>query len=88
MIMEGMTFQTKYSLGQTVYAMHDNKVQEFFVEEVCVNHSWSYSDTPHSILIKYRMRIGMSAGSRREVYEDELDRKYFLTKEELVKSLL
>lgn len=83
-----MIIETKYTLGQKVWGIYGNKVQEFLVESIEVVCTYSYDTyTPCVPSTKYKIRIGESTGSRLEVYEYELERYYALSKEELLKTL-
>lgn len=83
-----MNVETKFCVGLKVWAMYNNKVQEFTVESVDINVSLNYEKMePYAPSAKYKLRIGESAGHRVELYEYELERSYFFSKEELIKSL-
>ena len=83
-----MRIETKFTPGQKVWAIYNNKVQEFMVETVEVTSHFNYdTNEPYEPSSKYKLRVGESAGYRVEVYEFELERSYALYKEELLKSL-
>lgn len=83
-----MIIETKFTPGQKVWAIYNNKVQEFMVETVEVTSRFNYdTNEPHEPFSKYKLRVGESTGHRVEVYEFELERNYALSKEELLKSL-
>ena len=83
-----MRIETKFTPGQKVCAIYNNKVQEFMVETVEVTSHFNYdTNKPYELSPKYKLRIGESAVHRVEVYEFELERGYALSKEELLKSL-
>lgn len=83
-----MRIETKFTLGQKVWAIYNNKVQEFMVETVEVSVGFNYNTgEPYTPSATYKLRVGESAGYRVEVSESELERKYALSKEELLKSL-
>lgn len=83
-----MIIETKFTPGQKVWAIYNNKVQEFMVETVEASVSFNYSTgESYKPSAKYQLRIGESAGHRVEVYEYELEEKYAPSKEELLKSL-
>ena len=83
-----MRIETKFTPGQKVWAIYNNKVQEFMVETVEVTSHFNYdTNKPYEPSSKYKLRGGESAGHRVEVYEFELERSYALSKEELLKSL-
>lgn len=83
-----MVIETKFTPGDKVWAIYNNKVQEFTVESVEVTASYNYAkDETYTPFAKYELRIGESAGYRVEVYESELERNYMSSKEELIKSL-
>ena len=83
-----MTIETKFTPGQKVWAIYNNKAQEFMVETVEASVSFNYSTgEPYKPSAKYKLRVGESAGHRVEVYEYELEEKYAPSKEELLKSL-
>nr|DAJ67917.1 MAG TPA: hypothetical protein [Caudoviricetes sp.] len=83
-----MRIETKFTPGQKVWAIYNNKVQEFMVETVEVTSRFNYdTNKPNEPFSKYKLRAGESAGYRVEVYEFELEKNYALSKEELLKSL-
>lgn len=83
-----MRIETKFMPGQKVWAIHNNKVQEFTIESAEIYVSWNYTENePYSPSAKYTLRVGESAGYRVEVYEFELEKSYAPSKEELLKSL-
>ena len=84
-----MELKTKFSPGQTLFGMYDNRVAEFLIEKVEVRCSLDYETMkPYCTFhILYELRINMSAGSRRSCYESELEHNYYSSKEELLKSL-
>lgn len=83
-----MEIITKYDVGQKLWAMYQNKVQEFTIESVEVSVSLNYREMkPYNPIEKYKLRIGESAGSRLEAYDCDLERDYFGSKEDLLKSL-
>lgn len=83
-----MRIETKFTPGQKVWAIYNNKVQEFTVETVEATVSINYSTgEPSNPSAQYKLRIGESAGYRVELYEFELEKNYFLSKEELLQSL-
>ena len=83
-----MRIETKFTPGRKVWAIYNNKVQEFTIEtiEVTVNLNYETGE-PYDSSARYKLRVGESAGHRVEVYEFELERSYALSKEELLKSL-
>lgn len=84
-----MEIKTKYTPGQKLYCIYNNKVQEFTVELVEACCSLNYDTMlPHkNVSCKYKLRVGESAGSRLEKYEFEIDSEFFPSKEDLIKSL-
>lgn len=83
-----MRIETKFTPGQKVWAIYNNKVQEFLVETVEVTSNFNYDTNEPSLpLCKYKLRIGESAGFRFEIYEFDLEKNYAPSKEELLKSL-
>lgn len=83
-----MRIETKFTPGQKVWAIYNNKVQEFLVETVEATSSFNYNtNEPYTPSCKYKLRIGESAGYRVEVYESDLEKNYAPSKEELLKSL-
>lgn len=83
-----MRIETKFTPGQKVWAIYNNKVQEFMVETVEATSSFNYNTNgPYNPSCKYKLRIGESAGYRLEVYESDLEKNYAPSKEELLKSL-
>jgi hypothetical protein len=83
-----MNVEIKFSIGQKVWAMYNNKPQEFTIERVYIEVSLDYETMePHEPCSKYALRIGDSAGHRVEVREYELERSYYPSKEELINSL-
>lgn len=75
----------EYSLNKKLWKMHNNKPQIYTIENIEVDMSLN-SEKKLCGIIKYRLRIGESAGSREEVYEDALKREFFESKSELLKS--
>lgn len=83
-----MLIEIGYTPGQTVWGMYNNKVQEFTVESAEIRLNLNYDTmNPYSPTVKYKLRIGESAGSRVEIYEHDLDRDYFPSKKKLIESL-
>jgi hypothetical protein len=83
-----MRIETKFTPGQKVWAIYNNKVQEFTIESAEIYVSWNYTENElYSPSAKYKLRVGESAGYRVEVYEFELEKNYAPSKEELLKSL-
>lgn len=83
-----MRIETKFTPGQKVWAIYNNKVQEFTVETAEVSISFNYATgAPYEPSTKYKLRVGESAGYRVEVHDFELEKNYALSKEELLKSL-
>lgn len=83
-----MIIKTKFTPGQTVWAIYNNKVQEFTIETVEVTVNLNYeTGEPFDSSARYKLRVGESVGYRVEVYEFELERNYALSKEELLNTL-
>jgi hypothetical protein len=83
-----MRVEIKFCVGQKVWAIYNNKLQEFTIERVHIEVGFDYETmAPYSPVSKYALRIGDSAGHRVEVYEYELERNYYPSKEELINSL-
>lgn len=83
-----MKIETKYTPGDKLYSLYKDKVQEFTVEYIEASSSLNYNTMlPYEATCKYKLRIGESAGCRLEKYEFEIDKKFYRTKEELIKSL-
>lgn len=83
-----MIIETKFTPGQKVWAIYNNKVQEFTIETIEVTVSLNYeTGESYEPSAKYKLRVGESAGHRVEVYEFELERNYAPSKEDLLKSL-
>lgn len=76
-----------YQVGKKLWKMNNNKPQEYTVENIITDMSFN-SNKKLCGIIKYRLRIGESAGVREEVYEDTLMREFFESKSELIKSFL
>lgn len=82
-----MDIKTKYDIGDKVYAMHNNKVISFTIDEIEVIF---YSKKPQSVRYcskeryeEYSFSTGHNESYRWSKYEYDL----FPTKEELLKSL-
>ena len=83
-----MRIETKFTVGQKVWAIYNNKVQDFTIESVEATVSVNDSTgQPYKPSCKYKLRIGESAGHRVEANESELELNYYSSKEELLKSL-
>lgn len=83
-----MRIETKFTPGQKVWGIYNNKVQEFLVETVEATSNFNYdTNGPYTPFCKYKLRIEESAGYRLEVYESDLEKNYAPSKEELLKSL-
>lgn len=76
-----------YQVGKNLWKMHNNKPQIYTVENIVIDMSLNSNKKLYGT-IKYRLRIGESAGVREEVYEDTLKREFFESKSELIKSFL
>lgn len=77
-----MNIETKLNIGDKVWAMESNAPLEHTIERINITCSEG------SPLVKYIARKGQSAGVRAEFYEEQLYKGWFLTKQELVRSLL
>lgn len=76
-----MRIETLLNIGDKVWGMHNDKPLEHTIEIIDIT---VYTFLPHT---KYTARRGESAGARANFFEDEMGRRYFKTKEELIKSL-
>ncbi len=84
-----MEIYTKLQPGDKLFALRNNKVQDFMVESVTAVSTFNYNtNKPYDgISISYRLRVGLSAGSRAEIDEGDIGKTHFLSKEDLIKSL-
>ena len=84
-----MELNTRFSPGQKVWAMYNNHPQEFLIEKVFAECSLDYETMKPKNMIhaRYHLRIGLSAGARKECSDYELMHHFFLSKEDLIKSL-
>lgn len=82
-----MEIKTKYNIGDIVYAMHDNKVISFTIDEIEVI---IYSTKPQSVRYYSKERYevySISTGNIERHRWSKYEYKLFPTKEELLKTL-
>ena len=83
-----MEIKTKYNPGDVLWGMHENRAQEFTVETVTTQTTWSHSDQKaRSTTERYGLRIGDNAGRRLELCLYEMDERLYRTKKGLINSL-
>ena len=75
-----MELNTRFSPGQKVWGMYNNHPQEFLIEEVFARCRLNYDTMmPDDVIsANYLLRIGMSAGARKECSEYQLMHHFFL----------
>lgn len=79
---------TKLNPGDKLYALKDNCIQSFTVEEINIMIMQSHCHIGNIYTEeKYKLQIGESAGVRAIIYKDEIGNKYFKTINQLITSL-
>lgn len=83
-----ITINSKYSIGDTVWLIYDNRVQQTTIEDIVVERR--YGDVPLVERIKWKLAIKrLKPGAFGTFTEDAYatEDKLFATKEELIRSL-
>ena len=83
-----MIIETEIEPGCSLWGMHFNEVTEYFVDKISISCQYNFAqEKPYSPTFSYYIGYRNIPGIREWINGNELNRKYFKSKEELIKSL-
>lgn len=82
-----VTIKLKFKLGQKVWSIQDNKIQELEVSRVDFSEMYINDDRKKHTQILYGLGFGFVDDYRDVEYKNITEDKIFKTKNELIKSL-
>lgn len=83
-----MKIETKYHVGQKLWSISGDKVQEFTIDSAVIHVGLNYETMkPREPSAVYKLRKGDSARHRIECYKFELSDRFYLSKQDLINSL-
>lgn len=81
-----MEIKTKYSIGDEVYFIHNNKITHNKISNIDIYIKLS-RDKKEILLIEYTIDLELSTGRLGDNYTTRLESALYSSKEELIKSL-